>query len=40
MPAIKTVGICLQAAIPRSAAALVPQLVEWLRARGIAIRCG
>ena len=37
MPAINTVGICSK---PNSgkAGALVPPLVEWLRARGIAIR--
>ncbi len=37
MPTIKTVGICSKPNSPQ-AAAVVPQLLEWLNARGIAIR--
>jgi NAD+ kinase len=37
MPAIKTVGVCTKPNSPQ-AAAVVPQLIEWLREHGIAIR--
>ncbi len=37
MPAINTVGICSKPNSER-AGAVAPQLAEWLRARGIAIR--
>ena len=38
MPAIKTVGIISKPKSP-AAAAIVPTLIRWLRARSIAVRC-
>ena len=37
MPIIKTVGICSKPGAPE-AKQLVPELIEWLRHRGIATR--
>jgi NAD+ kinase len=38
MPAIKAVGVISKPGVP-AAAELVPKLVEWLRAQGLAMRC-
>src|SRR5438270_14790 len=38
MPDIKTVGIFSKPAVP-AAAELVPKLIDWLKARGLRVRC-